>query len=165
MAKGVKIGGSGGGSMLGAVPPMVYVYVIGIPVVVGFAYFGIVRPILKKTGVLDTPESKEADKINDTMWSGAYWNPVWYKANGGVSINDSTAKIYAERLFDAVDGWGTNEEKIYGVFEALGSKGNISKVSEAYQRINDGESLMERLKAELDDDEALSLAQKISNYG
>ena len=156
--------GQAGASALGMIPPQVYLYVIGIPVVIGFAYFGIVRPILKKTGVIDTPESKEMDKINDSLWSGRYWSPLWYKNNGGKSITEQQAVSYANIIKDAVDGWGTDEEAIYGVFEQLGSKGNVSKVAESYSRIQGGESLSERLKSELDDEEQLTLASKITNY-
>ena len=156
--------GQAGASALGMIPPQVYLYVIGIPVLVGVAYFGIVRPILKETGLIKTPESKEMDKVNDTLWGGKYWSPTWYKTNGGVSLSPQQAKEYAEEIGDGVNYfWGTDEEKIYGVFERLGSKGNISKVAESYNTIY-GESLSERLKSELNDEEQLVIAEKITRF-
>lgn len=165
MKKGSKIPMGGSTPSVGSmIPPQVYIYLIGIPVVVGVAYFGIIRPILKKTGVIESPEDKEVEKINDTMVMGKYWSPSWYKANGGVSISEQQAINEANALVEGVDYfWGTDEEKIWGVFERLGSKGNISKVSEAYARINN-ESLIERLKSELGDDDLMVIASKISNY-
>lgn len=151
-------------SALGMIPPQVYLYVIGIPVVVGVAYFGVVRPILKSVGVFKTPESKEMEKVNDSMWVGKYWSPIWHTINGGVTLSDYQARNYAKTLYDATWGWGTDEEAIYGVFEQLGSKGNVSKVAEAYARSYDNASLMETLKSELDSEEALALAQKITNF-
>lgn len=155
---------SGKPSALGMIPPQVYIYIIGIPVLVGVAYFGVIRPILKKTGVIDTPESKEMDLVNDKLWVGGYWNPKWYVNNGGANIDDNMAKRYAETVYDAIWGWGTDEEAIYGVFERLGSKGNISKVAEAYGRLYSNSSLVEGIKGDLGDEEALTLASKIANY-
>jgi len=156
--------GQAGASALGMIPPQVYLYVIGIPVLVGVAYFGIVRPILKETGLIKTPESKEMDKVNDTLWGGKYWSPTWYKTNGGVSITPQQARDFAIRIREGVEYWlGTDEEKIYSVFESLGSKGNVSKVAESYNILY-SESMSERLKSELDDEEQLVIAEKITRY-
>ena len=60
-------------------------------------------------------------------------------------------------------GWGTDEAKILGVFGSLGSKGNISKVAEAYN-IRHNADLLAHLEDELDTEDLLGIAQKISVY-
>lgn len=151
-------------SASGKIPPHVLAMIIGIPIAIGFMYFGVINPILKKTGLKDTAESKAEDKVLDLMLSGAYWSPRWYKENGGNDISLREAKDYAEQIEDAF-GWVNDDEKsIYGVFEQLGSKGNISMVAEAYARINDGDSLISRMTSKLNDSELFRVAVIISNY-
>ena len=45
-------------SALSIIPPQAWFYIIGIPVVIGGAYFLVARPVLKKLNVIKTKEDK-----------------------------------------------------------------------------------------------------------
>ena len=128
---------------------------------------------MKKLNLLESKEDKEIDKINDTMKRQPFWNSNWYKTNGGTTISDTEASAFAQKLDDAMgktygwwraDKWGTEEEKIYGIIANLGSKGNISKVVEAYAIKTNMRDLYTDMENDLDDEELSKVAQKISMY-
>jgi hypothetical protein len=62
------------------------------------------------------------------------------------------ASYYAERLFIAMDGWGTDEDEIYAVLSEIPNKQVWKEVQTAYQRQH-GEILLKRLVEELDTSE------------
>lgn len=156
MAKG-KAGAVVG--VMSAIPPHVYLIVLGLPI----AYFGVVRPILKKVGIIDTAESKQEDKIIDKLKKGKFWNPSWYQSHGGVTITDRVADQWAKKIKDSFGTWNDNEEQIYSVFSQLRSKGNVSKVAEAYYRLYSTDLITE-LDDRMGDDELMEIAIKITNY-
>ena len=95
-----------------------------------------------------------------------FWTANYYKSYGGDTIDQTEASNYANTLFQAMKGgfgWGTDEASIMGVFSSLGSKGNISKVNEAYN-IRYNADLLSHLEDELDVEDLLGIAQKISVY-
>lgn len=149
--------------------------ILALPIIVGLAgYFLVYRPILRKMNVLKTKEDKETQNIVDTVKSQPFWTPNFYKTQGGHTITAYSAQQFATTLFKAMHGvggagwwnplaWGTDEAKILGVFNTLGTKGNISMVVEAYgQKYNT--DLYADLASELSNDDMLEIAQKISLY-
>ena len=116
------------------IPPSMMIYVIGIPLTLGLVYFGLVRPVMRKFKLIETPEDKALKKLNDDVKRQPFWSASWYKTFGGNTLTDYDAGVFAQKLIDAMGStswainpysWGTNETKINGVFSALGSKGNI----------------------------------------
>ena len=159
-------GQQGGGGMLGAIPPQAWFYIIGIPMVLGASYFLFMRPVLRKLNILKTNEDKLAEKIWKEVKLQPFWTANYYKSYGGDTISSQEASDYAKQLNTAMKGglgWGTNEEAIVGVFSALGSKGNISKVVEAYNISNQAD-LLAHLEDELSIEELNEIATKISIY-
>jgi len=161
-------------SALAMLPPQAWLYIIGVPIVVGSVYFLVVKPILKATNVLKDKHDEEIDKINDKVKKQPFWNGSWYKTYGGATLSDQDASMFAKKLIDAMgstsgwanpNSWGTDEETIYGVFASLGSKGNISKVVEAYAISSNYKDLYTDLEAELDNEDLNQVFQKISMYG
>lgn len=159
---------------MGMIPPQAWLYIIGVPIVVGGVYFLVARPLMKKLNILQDKEDKELSKINDLMKKQPFWNGSWYKTNGGATLSDQDASMFAQKLIKAMGStsgwynpysWGTDEEVIYGVFRSLGSKGNISKVVEAYAIKSNFRDLYTDLESELDNEDLSQVAQKISVYG
>lgn len=163
-------GNSGGGSKI---PPQMWFYIIGIPLILGGGYFGIMRPILKKFGVIKSLEDKELKKINEDVERQPFWKPSWYQANGGDTLTSAEARHFAKELAEAMHGkgtwwdvgWGTDENKIASVFRKLNSKGNISKVAEEYSNMY-SKDLLTSLNRELNEEEFGNfVSQPISQYG
>jgi|TARA_R110000822_G_scaffold47109_4_gene125154 hypothetical protein len=156
-------------SALSIIPPQAWFYIIGIPVVIGGAYFLVARPVLKKLNVIKTKEDEIADNTWNTIKLQPFWTANYYKTYSGDTIDQTEASNYAKELNEAMKGggwdlgWGTDEAKILGVFGSLGSKGNISKVAEAYN-IRHNADLLAHLEDELDTEDLLGIAQKISVY-
>ena len=156
-------------------------YLIGTPLLLGGVYLVVVNPLLKRFGLKDSAQDKELDKVNDLVEAQAFWSPSWYKINGGNTISKSYANAYAKQLYCAMfsgywkgcgngflgigGGWGTDESAIGSVFNALGTKGNISLVSERYSQVYDSD-LFTDLKSELDEGTEFAdyVSKKISQY-
>ncbi|MDR1458713.1 MAG: annexin [Bacteroidales bacterium] len=69
--------------------------------------------------------------------------------SGGVlSYNDVKYKEYADNLYLAMKGWGTDEDKIFNVFYAMKTKADVLKLIAVYG-INDGEDLKQWLYGDL----------------
>lgn len=169
-------GNTGGGSpsVAGSIPPKVWLYIIGIPLVIGGGYFGVVRPILRKIGALKSPEDKAFDKVNDLTEKQPFWSRSYYLTinNGVKPLTETQANHYANELYQSMKGgtwWnlgtglGTDENKLYGVFRNVGSKAGVSQVSEKYYNTRQSD-LLSDMKDELSPDYLSRVAQIISTY-
>jgi hypothetical protein len=149
------------------IPPQAWLYIIGIPMVIGGAYFLVYRPILKKLNVIKTKEDEAAEQVWNKIRLQPFWTANFYKGYGGDTITSQEAINYADTLYSAMKGgffgMGTDESAIFGVFGALGSKGNISKVAEAYN-IKYKADLLNHIEEELDTDDLIEVGTKISVY-
>jgi hypothetical protein len=169
MSKSNSMVSSNQPSVLGSVPPKVWLYVIGIPLVIGTAYFGLVRPILIKLGALESPEDEAFDKVNDLTFKQPFWSRSYYLTiNKGLKpLTETQSSDYSQQLWYAMKGgwtgWGTDESKIYGVFRNIGSKAGISQVSEKYYNTKQSD-LVADLQSELDAEELAEISKIISLY-
>jgi hypothetical protein len=161
---------TGGGSALGNVPPKVWLYVIGIPVVLGASYFGVIRPVMKKLGVIKSEEDKTFEKVNDLVEKQPFWSRSYYLTinNGKKPLTNTQAKFFSDELYNATrggwTGWGTDEEKIAGAIRNIGSKAGISQVAEKFWNTRQSD-LLGVLTDELDDNYfATYVTQPISTY-
>ncbi len=156
-------------SLAGAIPPKAWLYIIGVPLLIGGAYFGLYRPIMRKLGVLQSPENEAFDKVNDLVSKQPFWSRSYYlTVNNGVKpLTETSAKHYSDELWDATrggwTGWGTDEEKIYGAIRNIGSKAGISQVSEKFWNTRQTD-LLEVLKDELSTEEFGIVSQIISTF-
>ncbi len=157
-------------SFVGSIPPKAWLYIIGVPIVIGGAYFGVVRPILRKIGALQTDEDKALEKINDLVEKQPFWSRSYYlQQNNGVKpLTETQATHYSNEIWDATrggwTGWGTDEEKIQGAIRNIGSKAGISQVAEKFWNTRQAD-LLGVLKDELSDDYfATYVTQPISTY-
>ena len=155
------------GAVASAIPPQAWFYIIGVPIAIGGMYFLVAKPIMTKLNILKTKEDEASDKVWAEVKKQPYWDGNYYKQKGGNTISPQEANDFATTLHQAMKGgafgWGTDEHAINGVFSALGSKGNISMVAEAYN-FTRGKDLVSELDGELNEAERMDLVQKISMY-
>tara|TARA_R110002153_G_scaffold240474_8_gene395118 strand:+ start:1927 stop:2433 length:507 start_codon:yes stop_codon:yes gene_type:complete len=153
---------SSGASML---PPQAWLFIVGVPIVL-FAGFYFRKKLLQKVGIFKTKEDEAGEETWNIIRKQPFWTNNYYKTYGGDTITSVESSEYAKNLYEAMKGglgWGTDEESIFGAFSSLGSKGNISKVAEAYN-IRYKADLLNHLEDELDTDDKLEVATKISMY-
>ena len=70
---------------------------------------------------------------------------------------------YADRLYTAIDGWGTNEEEIFEVMELIPNKRFYDQVALAYRDLTRGDNLNEDLKDDLRESEFKRIQQIINS--
>ena len=159
------------GAATSAIPPQAWFYLIGVPLLIGGVYFIVIKPMMIKIGA-QTDAAKAADKMNDKVKSQPYWSGAYYKSFGGHTLQQYQAAQFATRLNNCMHewwswetplGWGTDESCVAGVFNLLGSKGNISMVSEQYALMFNKE-LYADMESEMEPEDLFAVTQKISQY-
>ncbi|MDR1552543.1 MAG: annexin [Prevotellaceae bacterium] len=63
------------------------------------------------------------------------------------SYSDSQYRLFADRLYAAMKGFGTNEEAVYNVFRQMKSRVDVLKLIDAYG-VKDGEDLLQWLNGD-----------------
>lgn len=110
----------------------------------GLLYFGIIRPILKRTGVIQSEESKKAEQtIQENRGAGINnpWNPNYYKtAKDNSWLPWKTATTLATQIYDAkapsTSNWFTdNENSAIAAFNGIATKKQLSMLSNAFQKL------------------------------
>ncbi len=160
-------------SVTGSIPIKVYLYLIGVPLLIGGAYFLIYKPLKAKVTGKTGAEDEAYDRVNDLSSRQTWWGRSYYtQVNNGVKpLSDGQARHYANELHDAMFGtqnwwdlgWGTDEAQIYGVVRNIGSKAGISQVSEAYWNAWQSD-LLGDLKSDLDESELAQVNQIITTF-
>jgi hypothetical protein len=134
-------------------------YVIGgvLLLVSGVAYFGIIRPILCKTGVVSCKNDK---KILDLMKYKGF-NPN-YSRPSKTTISHSRAKKLAKKIKEAGGFFNDDEGGFYSVLEEIGSADNLSLVARMFSAKKYG-SLAEYVMDHLDETEEIKRVKDILN--
>ena len=112
--------------------------VVGI-VVLGIAYFGIIKPILNKFGLTQSKEDREAGNVQEDVTRTQVLSDLMYKANKNkVTISSAKANSLALDIYDAKwGGWGgfsDKEEQAVGAITQAGSLVNVSYVAYNFQK-------------------------------
>jgi hypothetical protein len=141
--------------------------VVGGAIVIGIAYFGIIKPVFEFVGIKDSKEDKENKETVEQGLKKPYWNPNFWRNNPNrLSYPESKYVSMAQQLYDATRGgffgWGTAEEAIYGVFRQLPTSFDVSKLADVYQ-ISHSEDFYQMLNDELDTEEFAILQTIINN--
>ena len=68
----------------------------------------------------------------------------------GCPLTEAQAMTAAQRLFDAMDGAGTDENTIQNVTEEAQTRACWNKIALAYSDLTDGENLRDRITNELE---------------
>lgn len=99
-----------------------------IVAVTGISYFGIVRPILKKVGII---EDKKAIKNLAQIKDYKGFDPN-YHSPSKVTLSPERAKILADQVFNAAGWVNDNEDAFLGALTEAGSADNLSYLSKIF---------------------------------
>jgi hypothetical protein len=100
-------------------------------------YFGVIRPILKKIGIV---KSREDILVNDQTNLPNNVNPfstAFYKYGGAgaILLKNSVADQYCKTIYNAM-GWVYDDEAaIYSVFRSLKTQSQVSYLAERFKTI------------------------------
>lgn len=96
--------------------------------VTAIAYFGIVRPVMKKLGlVADKKYIRNLAKISD--YKG--FDPTFYRPSK-VTISADRAKILADMAKDSVGYFNDDESNLYSILQEAGTPDNLSFLAKTY---------------------------------
>ena len=117
----------------------VITYLIGGAVV----YFGVLRPILKRTGVIQDKEAEANEKKiqnNRAADVSNPWNPNYYKTARDKSwLPWKTATALATQIYESKSIWyrafTDNENQAIAAFNGLTTKKQLSLLSNAFQTL------------------------------
>lgn len=110
-------------------------------------YFGIIRPILKKVGIVKSAEDilviNQSNVPNkDNPFSSAFYK---YGGAGTKLLTVAAADQYAARIYGAMGYVYDDEAAVYSVFRSLSTQSQVSFLAERF-RIKYGIDLLEFLK-------------------
>ncbi len=108
-------------------------------------YFGVIRPILKRTGIIQSEEAKKTEQTiqdNRAADTGNPWNPNYHKTSPDRKswLPWKTATALATQIYDAKapssSNWFTdNENSAISAFNGLTTKRQLSLLSNAFQTL------------------------------
>jgi hypothetical protein len=108
-------------------------------------YFGVLRPILKRTGIIQSQEDQKTEKTiqdNRAADTGNPWNPNYYKTSKDQKswLPWKTATALATQIYDAKapssKNWFTdNENSAIAAFNGISTKKQLSLLSNAFQKL------------------------------
>lgn len=144
-------------------------YLIGGAIV----YFGVLRPILKRTGIIQSEEEQKTEKTiqdNRAADQGNPWNPNYWKLaqkKGDQSwLPWKTASALATQIYDAKAIWyrffTDDENTAIAAFNGLTTKKQLSLLSAAFQTIYK-KDLYNYLESFMNTDQLAAVNGKVKN--
>jgi hypothetical protein len=110
-------------------------------------YFGVIRPILKKVGIVKSAEDLLVINQSNVPNKENPFSSQFYKYGpaGTKLLTVAAADQYAARLYNAMGYIYDDEAAVYSVFRSLQAKSQVSFISERF-RIKYGVDLLEFLQ-------------------
>lgn len=106
------------------------------------AYFGFIRPILNKLGIVKTAQDRETQQAIDNALSSSTDNPFspnyWKEISRNRKIkvwSISSNQSRAKQIFDAMGYFTDDEPMVYKVFKELPSKAHVSYFAEQFAKL------------------------------
>jgi hypothetical protein len=107
------------------------------------AYFGFIRPLLTKLGIIQTAQQQQTQQaINqalssstDNPFSPNYWKDMSKKFGKLKVWNASSNTSRAKQIFDAMGYFTDDEPAVYKVFKELPTKVHVSFFAEKFAAI------------------------------
>lgn len=107
------------------------------------AYFGFIRPILLKLGIVKTIQQQEIEQKIDTALSSStdnpfspnYWKDMSKKFGKLKVWNAASNTSRAKQIFDALGYFSDDEPAVYKVFKELPTKVHVSYFAEKFASI------------------------------
>lgn len=141
-------------------PIVAGVVIIGVSAV---AYFGIIRPIMCRTGIAKNCGSdKRRKKLEERLKKSDGFNPNFYIASK-LTITHQRAKEIADKLNKALSG-ADDEEAVYALLADAKNLNNLSLISYYYQ-MRHKQSLVDNLAYDMGSEEELQrMVSIVQNY-
>jgi hypothetical protein len=109
--------------------------VVGIAVL-GIAYFGIIRPVLKTFQVIDTKEEKKGKKDAEKLSRKQVLTSSFYKKNRGkVTISSGSAHTAATEIYNGKGTVWDDEDMAVGEITGAGSLVNLSYIAYTFYKV------------------------------
>jgi hypothetical protein len=143
---------------------IVKIVVIGgvVLVVVGLAYFGIIKPILNKVGLTKDKDDRQGDRDEDKLSRSQVLSPNFYRANREkISISSQKAYESAVKIYYAKGIFLDDETSAVGGITGAGSLVNVSYISDRFNTIF-GQSLQSYLASFLESENWSEIEDYIS---
>ena len=126
-----------------------------------FIYFA-GRKVMQSFGLISDPtERQNLQKLENQN----YFDPDWYKQflskGNPLILTESTSKQYSETIYNAMGIFNDNENAVYGVFEQLKTKSQVSWLAKKFFEKYDI-SLLEYLRTYFNDSEMAKVAAIIN---
>ncbi len=132
------------------------------PVAIGLgiylAWKHIASPLLESLELKDSAADKTREKTENLDYNKDYWNPNFYKTPFPAGIKGAVISTRAymneavKKLWDATGVFNDDEQAIYGVFNALKYKTQISFLTDIFFE-QKGQNLYQYLRNYLNDSE------------
>lgn len=105
--------------------------IIGVLIVLFVIY-----KIMSGLGIIKSPAKKKAERekaeaVNE-LRTNAIFDPQYYKGKVYKSLGSNQTALLSQHLRQAMQGLGTDEEKIYATFGKLYNKVNVSELALGY---------------------------------
>jgi len=147
------------------------VYGVVAVLVLGVAYFGIIKPILNGLGITKDKNDRDAEDVKENVTQSQVLSDLYYKSNPSkVTISTSKANASAQDIYDAKwGGWGgfsDKESQAVGAITSAGSLVNVSYIAYLFQK-NYGIGLESYLDTFLESEHWLTIdgyLKKTKNY-
>ena len=142
-------------------------YIIGIGLI-GFLYFA-GKGVLSKFGLLPSKNDQEIKQSLSTLANEDYFNPNYYARHLPAKIlTVSDGNKFSERIYNAKQLINDDEAAVYGVFQLLRTKTQVSSLANYFQSKYQ-KSLLGFLQSFLNESELSNIATiinklPVSNY-
>ncbi len=118
----------------------VLLFGVALPIGLGLAYFGIVRPILIKLNIIDSRDERLGNEAKERLTKSQVLSPQLYLDNRGkVTIDSSRASSLAQQIYKGkwggCGGFCDDETKAVGSIQNAGSLINISYIAYQFNQI------------------------------
>lgn len=124
---------SGGGSEI-ANAQLIKVIAIGTLALAGagLVYFGILRPIMCKVGIVECKAGKEQDQLILENFDNKGFDPEYWRTKTP-SMSWERARVLAEKAYKAGGIFNDNESALYSVLQEAGSYANLSLIAYVFK--------------------------------
>lgn len=107
------------------------------------AYFGFIKPILNKLGIIKTAQDRQTEQAienalsssTDNPFSVNYWKEI-SKRKGKIKVwSSSSNQSRAKQIYDAMGYFSDDEPAVIKVFKELPSKAHVSYFAEQFAKL------------------------------
>lgn len=134
-------------------------------VIIVLGYLLVVRPVLKKFGVIKTAEDRAQEKQEATLSTSlnSPFSPRYYQGKSNVMLTTRTAaEQIAKTIYKAMGFFNDNEEAVFGALRQLQYKTQLSWVADVFFQLYK-EDMYQYIRNSLSDDEMKIVNQIAAN--